>query len=522
MQYYGSRRAPADLGQDVVGDGAGGGKLPRLVEWLYGEPEEGTEFRYAPSIIVRGEAQLLGISVPRFAVRIRLGKNGFINGRRRELLARSFERAHGAGGDNKAFLERIRSDNWVADSLLVPPKTLREQGFHLLTTELGRAYGEGEPIDGTPFVTHTKLSGGLCAQAACFMAMALLDQSVRPLCGVAEITALVQSDQARLNMGGMTASSMVQLFRDLVTGCTTELQGFISLDGMAKSWAAVALRSYLASGCPVILLVSLSRIFGDHRVHGACCDPIIVPSPIVDPLKRHLVPIDRPFKPTVPGQERKASHAVVLVGWHGGDDAYVLNDPATYPFLTATIDQLLDVRRYRHEAIDGELKESDVGPFLCLPITPETVAQTLMNLPLDLSRGQVVPGLLEIAAALQTVPVAANRAGLSYSADAYRPGTFRLLAPGDPNGWDQAGFSTVDDETRSAVRDISRKQYYWVQAIDRPDRAGRSLRSLWVWDATTRISRLDADALNDRGLSAVVALEPATGKWRILVPQETS
>ena len=515
--YTSTRRAARDLGTDVLGGESGDGKLDRLLTWLYG-PKVGLEsLRYAPSLVVRSEAQLFGISIPRFAVRVCLGENGFINGRRRELFARAFERTHGGVEGNRGLPKQIAKDNWIADSLLVPPKKLIEDGFHLLTTELGKAYGEGRSIDGTPFLTPMLLSGGLCAQAACFMAMALLHKSVRPVCGVAEITALVQKHKRRLNIGGMTPEEIVRLFRDEISGCSTELQGLFSHEGSAKSRASIALRSYISSGCPVILLVSLSRMFGDHRLHGAHCEPILVPSDHVDPEQRRLVPIRRRWAPTHPVDEKKMSHAVVLVGCHDANDKFIINDPATYPFLSTTIDQILNVRRYRKAASDGQLSESDLGPFLCMAITPAPIRQSLLDLPADEQGNRQIPGLLKVADALQGDSGVSNRLGLTYAGNDCHPGCFRLMEVSNGvAGWKEAGVPPFDNEVQTKVGGLLQQGWYWIQQIDRPDQTGKTAKSLWIWDATKRITRDFAEMAKERIPVVALVLDAETRSWRIL------
>ena len=80
-----------EVGEDVFSDGAG--KLSLLQEWLYGEK---TPFhpRIAPSIIARSEAELLGISTPRFGIRVYPNDNSFVNIRRRRITGRQIRQTY--------------------------------------------------------------------------------------------------------------------------------------------------------------------------------------------------------------------------------------------------------------------------------------------------------------------------------------------------------------------------------------------------------------------------------------------
>ena len=63
--------------------------LEAFSDWLY-EPNALQGYRIAPSLVTRGESELLGVSTPRFACRCYLGSDGsFINARRLDLIKRS-------------------------------------------------------------------------------------------------------------------------------------------------------------------------------------------------------------------------------------------------------------------------------------------------------------------------------------------------------------------------------------------------------------------------------------------------
>src|SRR4051812_25601223 len=182
------------VAKEGVGD-EGFEKLLKLQDRLYRLPDGSNSpltLRIAPSIMARSEAELFGISMPRFAVRAYLepSRKSFINLRRMKEFAR--RAAHrgwmpiGASGlkyGEEVFVDvahperpsdmMLRND-CIGDSVLVPPEDILED-FFVITAELGLAYGEGQEIWATPFVRPIRCpGGGLCAQACCFMANALL------------------------------------------------------------------------------------------------------------------------------------------------------------------------------------------------------------------------------------------------------------------------------------------------------------------------------------------------------------
>ena len=142
----------------------------RLAKWLYPENPPLT-FRLAPSISTRSEAELIGVSSPRFAMRGYLdeGNGGFLNIRRLEKLAKNaalarghwptvlwsrlFQRSKPKPMTAKELYEKLRKGACIADSLLLPPKRYRNDYF--VTCELGLAYGEGKKIYGVPIVFGT-------------------------------------------------------------------------------------------------------------------------------------------------------------------------------------------------------------------------------------------------------------------------------------------------------------------------------------------------------------------------------
>jgi hypothetical protein len=199
--------------------------LKRLQVWLYHQDVDLT-FRYAPSLITRSEAELFGMSSPRFALRTSFHPDSIVNVRRLVQFAENAVAAnHAFQRERKEEIEKrlekptarqlrrevVHSGNCVADSVFPLPGWLGREGYKALSGEFGRAYGEGKRIVGTPFLQHTPLGGGLCAQAACFMLIAIQERLVNSVPGIAEITALATGGKGPLELSGMNVSRIKRL-----------------------------------------------------------------------------------------------------------------------------------------------------------------------------------------------------------------------------------------------------------------------------------------------------------------------
>jgi hypothetical protein len=165
----------------------------RIEEESEDEQLQKMHFRSAPSIVVRSEAELFGINKPRFAYRARLsGTDGSILGFSNLRRIKSFVRSIGKRldvGIQADFLTKLQLKcRCLADSFLAVPNWAG--AYQVVTTDLARWYAESGPDNGTSFVTHFPVGGGMCAQAVCFMASALLHDYANGVFGVAEVTML--------------------------------------------------------------------------------------------------------------------------------------------------------------------------------------------------------------------------------------------------------------------------------------------------------------------------------------------
>jgi hypothetical protein len=231
------------------------------------------KFRIAPSIISRGEAELFGLSTPRFAIRVYLEHAerplGFVNARRLATFASQVPSWAERLDEARVMTEvernlkgratandLLRRNRCIADALLRAPK--RFEKWTMLQAQLSRAYGEvcGEDTDwaGTPFIRHISVSGGgLCAQATCFMATALLHRTARGVHGLADVTCLVSPDDLdELPLTGLTSKQLSRYFshEDVGLGAIWQ-QPQINGNPPREITFRLALRAYLQSGMPI-------------------------------------------------------------------------------------------------------------------------------------------------------------------------------------------------------------------------------------------------------------------------------
>lgn len=371
--------------------------------------------RLAPSLIIRGETELLGLAYPRFGIRVRTGCGSLMNLRRTcDMIRAIYERNP---LDAEQLVRDIRSGSCIADCLL-SEREAKAQGFRLITCDLGEAFGEEEPLPGVPFVKHTELGGGMCVQACYCMASYLLHDLVRPVCGIAETTMEARSrwlttshggiGVCSVDIGGLTPFDIRSVVEDGGSnGLSVHLASITnpgplaagsSLTALSSLRATSFIRSHIESGWPMIAYVSMSRMYGDHHLHFAerkfDRDVTVMLShaererylkQVGASRIRNRIELSR-LGPVDRRQEQTQQHAVLIVGSSvtsvgssPADHEFLINDPATLPFLKATTADLYECRQYRPEAEGGALTEDQLGPLHLQYFLP-----TAVKVPLDL------------------------------------------------------------------------------------------------------------------------------------------
>lgn len=349
-------------------------ELRRLRRWLLGDDADPRAPRYsrvAPSIIARSEAELFGLCMPRFALRVYLDPHlrSFVNARR---IGAFCDRARWWGKRTAPPKKQLRDIEemrpfwrpawWlrrhtcVADSLL---EYTRDGRFHVLKARLGFAYGEEENTAGTPYVSHIPLSGGgLCAQAVCFMASALLSDDAKGVYGVADVTALAAGDDTReLLLTGLDQASMIRYFTHDRVGLRATWQlARRESEGAYHRPFCEALVAYVCSGMPVVLPLDSLRMAGV----GSKDKPLKYADSIFARNGLSLWEHRKPY------EQKPRRHAVLLVGTDG-QETFLLNDPSRLPFMEADTYQLTAAASYKNEEM------SELSSRCFMPVTPSAV-----------------------------------------------------------------------------------------------------------------------------------------------------
>jgi hypothetical protein len=535
-----------EVGSDVFAVGKSDGKLQLLEKWLYGT-ETSVRPRLAPSIIARSEAELLGISSPRFAIRVYLGLNSFVNIRRRKITAHQIRKTHpkeiadalletkytGEGQPVRSDESQVRSTNWIADCLLAPPPRLLEQRFQILTCTLGADYGEDNIHTATPFVTHISIGGGLCAQAAVFMALCLMEET--EIFGISEITCLAAENRNHFEIHGLKPST-IERFLTKSANLSAHLQCVPNPNLKEEREATIetircALRAYIENRIPILLMLSASRMQGLAPGKALPCEnanPIIrsslrsVEDDLRLPLGTELYYLD---SAVIDGSDLQYDyHCVVVVGCDSDASYFLINDPATMPFVKATVEQLFDARSYRNFQTDslGGLKrqhldpvqETDLGKFQFISVCPKGVNLPLLCLA---SHDPQVGGLIH--AILPT-----RHKGIDYPLEAFDRSNIRMhLGRWTGTGMDFRSGLILDDAAIRlvAASGLKTDRWYWVSQITSPDRHQKYSRSFGIWDAGHSISDLKKMGRRvDQELVCVLGRRTADEGWELTYPRE--
>lgn len=512
---------PTDLAASEIG-AAHLEKLRAVATYLY--DDDSIQCRIAPSLVVRGEAELFGLSAPRFACRVYMtaGDGAFVNVRRFEVLARavgqhleerSLEDESRAPNDKFeaelfCLTDRMCSanSNCAADSLFTPPKKFTDAGYHILTAALGAAYGEDAKLHGTPYASHLEIfGGGMCAQAVAFQATALWPDCTMGIYGIAEITFLAdQGEPEWTDLGGMTPDRLIRYFVSEHVGLNAQLQ-FVSgrLDPLKQvNLFSDVMYAYVVSGIPVLVPMDLGRMNG-RELPG-------IPVRGQSILERNELPEQYRQGWQKP---RPRPHVVLVSGVHKTESKreFLINDPATFPFLKASGPQLAEARWYT----SGNKRRLD--SLSIIAVTPSEIKLPLLNI----RDGQIIRiGLLKIAEDIQQCgPPGLPR----FKEPLYEPGEFRLidLSFSQPNSERfEAAACGIPDDVINHLRELVDlghvpKRWCWVQY--KKHKHGEFGESLWIWDAT-REAPTPTDVFPEGQYLLAVAGRKGT-QWTLSLPK---
>jgi hypothetical protein len=363
--------------------------------------EIGRQVRIAQSVFTRSEAELFGVSAPRFAYRFLLKDGGFINCRRIQALVRHLEDSGRLGmGTRRASLAEIHrhpdvakaqkplsqatlraklidQTSSIADCLLAPPLLISGSDYHYATCDLFTAYGELPPpraADGkrrrfTPYAQSVALGGGVCAQACCYMATAMLAAHASRICGLAEITSYAHRDRClELDLSGLSPESMESYFGKVGLRMSQQAADFHVTptrgERTLRRGTEMAIRAYLSANMPVVFPTDMKKLAKEPSwprsvySYNACQDAA-----------------QARFEP-----DENNAHAVVFVGFSAGrphsrrpEDEYVFHDPSLKPYLRMPARFLFQVAR------DNVVSSPTSDRGVIMPVTPRRVRLPLLN-----------------------------------------------------------------------------------------------------------------------------------------------
>lgn len=265
----------------------------------------------------------------------------------------------------------------------------------------------------------------------------------------------------------MTQDALVSFFCDEAVGLRSARQfaAVRSPECLSQEFdLALALRSYVLSGFPVIVPLDLRRMYDRSVVHGQTI------------FERNGIapPTDSEFQRS--GERR---HAVLVVGCHRSEQyEFILHDPATFPFLKATAHQILAAAPSTHSGLAAS------SGSVILPVTDSSIRLPLLNVLPSGDReenGCISIGLLGISEVL-------HASWKAYRGPHFLPGDFRLV---DFRG----GFLTDSErstqlqhlpaEARGKIMDLVERgvvsSWAWVQF--KKASAGCA-STICLWDAT--------------------------------------
>ncbi len=556
-------------------------EVTQLANWLLTTDDDETReidlaCRYAPSIITRNEAQVFGLSEPRFAIRLYLENetgSSLINLRRidrmRAANPRWGKRMHWLKTANKESLqalptpkdrprELLRRASRVADCLLQPPRRLdrEKENWVVLQADLGREYGEvSEPGEllGTPYVKHIPLAGGgLCAQAVCFMATALLHEFASGLHGLLEVTALAQhqaireseaggNDVYEMQLSGLDYGGMTRYFGEVGLRAIKQVPKTMGYSDPGADWMnrndafTAAARAYLRSGMPIVLTVDVGRLGApakpEEQLRGGM--PLPVTNPVFAANDYQHPEFDRIRRGEF---QQRRDHAVLLVGCReeAGATTFLVNDPTSLPFLKATTAQLAEAGYYLSRWDEGTQSRQpdfrELRSLHSLPVTPAAVKLPLLwwlpenEVDAEDADYETIEhwrdGLFAIVPLLQSGAVTLDGNQIPYVAPSARYRHFRLVQLKDLVQH-CANFLQGEDElpdiawirgelmTRFGWKE---DHWAWIQFVTEPC-------SIWIFDAEQALPEKETESTPDtqRGFLRIGVWREEDGTWAEVV-----
>lgn len=534
--------------------GWGVSELLRLVPYLAdnGQPREippthvgSVEFhhRLAPSIITRGEADMLGLSDPRFARRVFLAIKttrgvkwlGFVNLRR---LGRLKDQASRWGRIRSSMRRRswrfvwsssVRKASSVADSVVCWPdgRFPSRQWVRLAMPGIVPSL-YGEVLDGScvPFLKHVNIfGGGMCAQACCFMGTMLMYPQARSVFATPEITAIARGMIGRagpMELGGLSPTQVVAYFRNDRVGLWASYQNVPLSNPLSRvpttrsteyTELKTSISAYVRSGFPVILYVDMDRMGGRGTIEFPC------PPKVYQNNGLDVRNVDAPDK-----KPRIRRHVVVAIGVSQDGKELVFNDPAHQPFLRFSLLDYLNTGQYM--PIPASERERGgpqwaLSPGAITPVVPRGVRLPLLfehEVDEQGRTGVVRAGLLWVSSALNVNDIIGGGRLTRFEPPGSRP--FWLMQIGqmvlgqkDVQSDLMKDIANADELIRELMRcgdllcdrGAPSTAWVWIQL--------RLPSMIIVWDASQQTVVGDVSAAGAKRLVAAVGVRGKDARW---------
>lgn len=358
--------------------------------------------RYAASLITRADAELFGLSYPRFAIRVYLddAHSSFLNLRRTVLLGERIRKAlseetrtEEAERDGQRHVGEDGNPlySMIGDCVLRVPKRL-EEGYRIIKCAVDKLYGSEaqnlSQVDATPYVNYSDFYGS-CALAVAFMACAMLSDDCTGLFGLTEMPfVLARATNTPTRLGPLNIENLCALLScdDIHLHAYHQRANnpryLLPVDGCSGvALFAAGLRSYILSGMPVIITCDLYRLHGFGRDFFLESANSVHAERSPKALYRSDANVGCGFHVKEPQSIERMNHFLFVIGSarDEGDDAnFVIHDPYGMPYLTADAKTLMRSAPYENES----WKDLDDGHFIS--VTPSDV-----KLPLFVGRGGV-------------------------------------------------------------------------------------------------------------------------------------
>ena len=487
MNFLTTPEVRKELGSDTNAGRMGHSHALILQSWLGYDAdmacwERERSSRYAGSVITRADAELFGLSFPRFAIRVYLDdqQTSFMNLRRTNLFASRAEilMTHLSNGEENLETRLVRREEGralhpiIGDCVLrIPPSLVADYQF--VHCDVSQLYGSEKlnltDVRATPYVNYCDFYGS-CALAVAFMSTGILSDYCSRLYGLTEMPFLLGDGEGRTAVvGALDIAQLCTLMSDSRIGLRAYHQRapdpchVWSSHGLNRiDMFTLAAKSYLSSSMPIMLPTDVLRL---HGIGDPFFDPEIhteYSSMAPKGIYRNEDNKDCGFE--VFGdlaRDGTEEHFLLMVGTHRHEDKFIVHDAYGLPYLSATAEELMLAAPYKDETH----KPIEEGYFI--PVTPGAVLLPFFT---GIGGGDESTsiGLLSIVAVIQ--PMLNGLCGGDLGGDQYLRNSYRLINLAELNSQRTQSALTGIDGTVNNVSVTDKLRSYAEKNVAK-----------WVW-----------------------------------------